>query len=140
MAMVATRATALALCALAGAADARLTAVPESLRGTPFGDELALSIRSRGRQQELLPRAHVRAGDGGRGRGAHPPPPKPVETRYLSVPLDHTKPKDIRRHRIRYWVVNSSWDGPSRAKTAPRSLRPALLMPVGQYRGTLSLR
>ena len=80
---------ALLLCGLATLADTRLSAVPESLRGTPFGLELAAAIRR--------PQLH--------------PPPKPLPTQYLEVPLDHAHPEDPRRHRIRYWVVNASWDG-----------------------------
>jgi hypothetical protein len=37
--------------------------------------------------------------------------PQPLPTEYLEVPLDHSDPSNPKRHRIRYWVANSSWNG-----------------------------
>ena len=37
--------------------------------------------------------------------------PQPLPTQYLEVPLDHSDPTNPKRHRIRYWVANASWNG-----------------------------
>lgn len=46
--------------------------------------------------------------------------PQRLPTEYLEVPLDHTDTKNPKRHRIRYWVANSSWAGD---KNAPLVLK-----------------
>jgi hypothetical protein len=78
---------------LLDSAESRLNVVPESLRGTPFGQELEGVVRP----------------------PLSSPKPVRVETRHLSVPLDHAHPEDPRRHQIRYWLVNASWDGSASA-------------------------
>ena len=65
----------------------RRNVIPESLRGTPLGRELA-AMQSR------------------------PPKPTPkCPTRYLHVPLDHFDPENPKQLKMRYWVINASWDG-----------------------------
>ena len=71
--------------------------VPPQLANTPLGASLAAAAARQERPASATTAARAAA----------------LETQYLDVPLDHF-PRiagDKRKLKLRYWIVNASWDG-----------------------------